>query len=617
MRWCAVAALWFIQSAGAVGLAGTLVVTPRMLDVERNPVESLASARAAMEGLPTVGLQAQQKRLEWLLEATFAAAMLGDQPAYVQHSAQAEELAKQLGDPYAKALLKALSAGKAGESGKVQEASAGAREAVQLAEAVEDPLSKAFVRDMVGWALLGGHQYAEAEIHLRAAIEAYVAHGAALRRAAAQAGMGSLFEGLRDMRSAYRERQVAYDLIRDLDAPYLKSYLTWALGKDALLAGEPAKAKDHFEMSMRESIRMNDRAGVGAAAEQGLGMAYADLGQWASALKVLEEVQPRLLNKGYVALWVVGQAALARAQVEMGRGDGEVALAAGRGKLQPLGDGAARVLFLEREAGVMRASGRPGRAVDLLAEALASERRLYSESRQAQLSELMVRYDVYKKQLENSELRMQKELAEARISQQSSRQQLLLAVLVLGSGALGLLAWTLRQQVRSRRHFSELAATDVLTGAPNRRAILEHLGHALDDTRKGMVCMLDIDHFKRINDAHGHPVGDLVLQDFYQACVASGGAGERVGRLGGEEWLLVVDGVGPTALQPLFERIRTEFHRRTRITLPHGSLPTFSMGACPLQGGQTVSEVLADADLALYQAKEAGRDGWALRTAPR
>jgi diguanylate cyclase (GGDEF)-like protein len=261
----------------------------------------------------------------------------------------------------------------------------------------------------------------------------------------------------------------------------------------------------------------------------------------------------------------------------------------------------------------MRASGRPGRAADLLAEALTMERRLYSDARQAQQSELAVRYDVYKKQLENTELRAQKALVDARISQQSTRQHMLLAVLLLGSVLLGLLAWTLRQQVRSRRHFSELAATDVLTGAPNRRAILEHLEALLLSARPGLVCVLDIDHFKRINDRHGHPVGDRVLQDFYQACTAAGGAGERVGRLGGEEWLVVMEGVGVTALQPLFERIREQFHRRVRYTLPGDSLPTFSMGACPLQGGRSVSEVLAEADLALYEAKEAGRDDWALR----
>jgi diguanylate cyclase (GGDEF)-like protein len=189
---------------------------------------------------------------------------------------------------------------------------------------------------------------------------------------------------------------------------------------------------------------------------------------------------------------------------------------------------------------------------------------------------------------------------------------LLLAILVLGAAVGALLVWNLRQQVRSRRHFSELAATDVLTGSQNRRAILEQLEHALELGKPAMVCMLDIDHFKRVNDEHGHPVGDLVLKDFYQACRQGAGEGEQVGRLGGEEWLLIAPGIGTSALQPLFDRIRVHFHERARSTLPHAELPTFSMGVFALQARLTVSETLAAADRALYKAKTAGRDGWVL-----
>jgi diguanylate cyclase (GGDEF)-like protein len=605
-------AVWILACAAAPGWAA-VGVTPEMLDVERNPVVALASARQALDALPPPSPQTQEKRLEWQLQATFAAVMLGDQPGYQGHLLQADRLAKETHDAYAQALLTALRAGRAGESGRPQEAIAAAREAAQLAQAITDPLSRAFVRDMTGWALLTAGQFAEAEPHFRVAIEAYVASGARLRLAAAQAGIGTLFEGLRDLRSAYRERQAAYEVIREMDAPYLKSYLAWSLGKDALQAAEPQKAREHFEVSVRESRRMKDYAGVSAAAEQGLGMAAADLGQWAEAIAILQEVQPRLLAKQYMSLWSVGQAALARAQVESGRGDGEATLAVARPVALKMGDSNSRVQFLEREAGVMRAAGRFARAADLLGEALEIERRLFGESRQTQLSELMVRYNVYKQQVENNELRVQKELADARYRQQQASQHLLVTVLVLGTAAGALLVWTLRQQVRSRRHFSELAATDVLTGSPNRRAILERLGTALAAGAPAMVCMLDIDHFKRINDQHGHPVGDLILKDFYQACTDEAGDGEQVGRLGGEEWLLIAQGVGASALQPLFDRIRRNFHQRASVTLPQGGLPTFSMGVCPLKPGLTVSESLARVDAALYSAKSAGRDGWVLQ----
>ena len=603
LRWgVGFVAAMVVHAVQAVG------VTPGMLDLERNPVVTLAAAEKGLSELPAPPPQGREHRLELSLQAAMAALMLGDRKGFERHLAQARDLSQSLNDAYGQALCKALEAGAAGESGQPQQAVAGAREALRLAERISDPLSKVFVGDMAAWALLTGRRYAEAEPHLRAAVEAYKAHGAVLRQATTQAGMGSLYDGLRDTQSGYRERQAAHDLIRDLDAPYLKAYLNWSLGRDSLLAANPAKARAHFEASVRESQRMNDSAGVLTAALQGLGIADADSGNWAEAWRRLSEVQPQLAKKGYVELWVLGQAALARAQVELGHGDGQAALNQARAKVAKLADGNGKLQFLEREAAVMRAVGEPDRAADLLAEVLAIERRLMADSRQSQLSELMVRYDVHKKQVENAELRLRNELAQARLAEQGTRQQLLVAVLGLGTLVLGLLGFTLFNQVRSRQHFSALALTDALTGAPNRRAILEHLDSVLGSGVPGVACMLDIDHFKRINDEHGHPVGDQVLRAFYEACRTGHGEHERVGRLGGEEWLLVLTQTDTRAVPALFERIRRHFVRAPIGPLTAEHMPSFSMGACALRPGLTVSELLAEADAALYQAKAQGRD---------
>jgi diguanylate cyclase (GGDEF)-like protein len=601
-RWLAALGLVLLQSAQAVG------VTQEVLDLERNPVETLAAAKAGLAALPALDPQRRDRRLELSLQAMMAAAMVGDRAAFASYLSDARDLGKQLGDSYALAFCRAMEAGVAGESGKQQEAISGAREALQLAQAIQDPLSKVFVGDMAGWALLGGKQFAEAEPLFRRAIDAYVAKGAVLRLATTRAAMGSLYDGLRDPLAAYKERQEAYSLIRRLDAPYLKSYLNWALGQDARQAQDFAKARLHFDESIRESGRLNDLAGVDAAARLGLGLVAVDQAQWPLADRHLQDAQPKLLARGRISLWVVGQAALARTQAALRQGDPEATLAAARGKVAKMTDGGAKLQFLEREAEVMAALGRDAQASQLLRDVLAMQRRMFDQARQTQLSELAVRYDVQKQQVENAELRLRSELAEARLREQSTRQQLLVAVLGLGGAVVGLLSYTLVNQARSRRHFRALALTDALTGAPNRRAILEHLADLIEHGARGYICMLDIDHFKRVNDRHGHPMGDEVLRAFHRACVSVAGNPEGVGRLGGEEWLLIARGADMAGAPTLFERLQAQFPRELPDALPVADRPTFSMGVCALQSGVTVSELLAEADAALYRAKDLGRD---------
>ncbi|MBL8331762.1 MAG: GGDEF domain-containing protein, partial [Rubrivivax sp.] len=599
-----------LAAAGWVALAhGAVGVTPQMLDLERNPVDSLAVARQQLAALPDTSANREQ-RLEWSLQATVAALMVGDGAQFKSQLEASRRLARDLDDAYGLALVRALESGAQGAGGRPAEAVAAARDALQQSERLQDPMSRTFVRDMAAWGLLAAKRYAEAEPYLREALLAYTQHGAAIRRVITEAGLASLADGLRDPISAYQGRQAALKALGSEDAPYVRAYLTWALGKDSLLAGDPLQARRHFETALAESHRIGDPAGILMAAQQGLAIADADQGRWAEAERTLSSVQPRLLSAGQVDLWLPGQATLARALAEQGRGPAaEAALAPAREKAAAMADGSSKLWFLEREAGVMLVLGQPGRAAELTRAALDMERRLHAAARQTQISDLMVRHEVARHERDKAELRLRSELAEARLREQSTRQQLMVVGLVLGGAVLGLLGLTLWNQVRSRRHFSALALTDPLTGSPNRRAILENLQTLLDRGTPGLVGLLDIDHFKRINDRHGHATGDAVLAAFYQACVDGRTQAERVGRLGGEEWLMLVEQATPGDASALFGRVRGHFQRRAAEILPPGEpAPSFSMGACPLQPGLDVSATLALADAALYEAKAQGRD---------
>jgi diguanylate cyclase (GGDEF)-like protein len=121
--------------------------------------------------------------------------------------------------------------------------------------------------------------------------------------------------------------------------------------------------------------------------------------------------------------------------------------------------------------------------------------------------------------------------------------------------------------------------------------------------------ILDIDHFKRINDSHGHAVGDVVLRHFAQVAQSILRDGDVLARWGGEEFLLVLPTDSAASAEALAQRLR-ERTAATSIALPHGGAVTItvSIGVAALCEGELTSAVLERADAALYRAKAEGRN---------
>lgn len=162
-----------------------------------------------------------------------------------------------------------------------------------------------------------------------------------------------------------------------------------------------------------------------------------------------------------------------------------------------------------------------------------------------------------------------------------------------------------------------MALTDGLTGAMNRRAIMEAAQRELDRVRRGeapvTLALVDLDHFKSINDTHGHPAGDAVLAGLVRRLRGTMRPYDLVGRYGGEEFLLVLPGLSSDSaegvhrleeLQRLVGQSPFELEDGTRLPV------TCSMGAVGAPAGTRVSveALVALADAALYVAKRAGRD---------
>lgn len=167
---------------------------------------------------------------------------------------------------------------------------------------------------------------------------------------------------------------------------------------------------------------------------------------------------------------------------------------------------------------------------------------------------------------------------------------------------------------------AQRAAHDPLTGLPGRAALQQRLlseqAQALRHGRPCAVVMLDIDHFKAVNDAHGHQTGDRLLAAFARAVRGALRPYDGVYRYGGEEFVLMLPGATPAQAVHVVDRIRLLLTERPLVQVQSGGLHVrFSAGVAALTE-RTVAQTLRCADRALYNAKAQGRDQVHLERCP-
>lgn len=165
------------------------------------------------------------------------------------------------------------------------------------------------------------------------------------------------------------------------------------------------------------------------------------------------------------------------------------------------------------------------------------------------------------------------------------------------------------QLEEERNRFADLAMTDMLTGLNNRGYFMEILPQKMDEARRYgkefTLCLLDLDHFKLINDQHGHMVGDAVLRQFAHLLKRETRASDIVARYGGEEFIILFAETNLTNAYQIAERIR---RAATAQTFELEGLKLTVSGGLTAYQGETESVVLKRVDDLLYAAKKAGRN---------
>ena len=371
---------------------------------------------------------------------------------------------------------------------------------------------------------------------------------------------------LKDYAEAFKLLEKCLAIGRAIDDPHTVAFVNYRLGSIENARGRPEQAVAHFEAAL---------PGFHAA----------------------ENVQLEFLTH-------LGRAkALAALQK---RREAAASLAAAQPLAKRLDSPGRDVQFHEAAAEVHSQLGEWEAAWWEMRSLRDAERRAAKAANQKATQELQARFGAKQRETEYELLRAESNVAEA-------RRLLLLLALALAALVVAALALYVMRQARQSRRFAALAMRDDLTGLPNRRSILEFArmqfrGRRAADT--GFVlALIDIDHFKAINDQLGHSVGDEVLKAFGQAGLRALRAEDRLGRFGGEEFVLVMPGFDLARVPSVFERLRESVQHLEAPGWPDDRPLTFSMGATMARDNDPdLDSVIKRADEALYRAKNNGRD---------
>lgn len=378
--------------------------------------------------------------------------------------------------------------------------------------------------------------------------------------------------------------------------------------------GEYAQAVAPLQQALTLARQTSDRSSVGAAL---LALADVDnhLGRYTQALDELAQAKIEFAavsdqsNTGMVALQtaaaLAGLGKHAQALPEFAVAEANVRRSSNMRYLVELYD---------ERAKNEEALGKPARALAYLKLKIKADTALARMTQSQYATFMSYQFDTARRELENRQLAADKALREQQLAASERTRRWQWLAILLGSGLLLLLLWQAGRQIHEGRRLNRLALTDALTGVSNRRHIDHLLAQAVADVTRGSsvgltVVVLDVDHFKQINDNHGHPVGDDVLVRVVRSCESVLRPADRLGRTGGEEFLIVLPDTSLEIGLQVAERLRACVAAVPLADLGVDVQLSVSLGVAQLDPPQDTAEHLVRrADAALYRAKRNGRD---------
>jgi diguanylate cyclase (GGDEF)-like protein len=262
--------------------------------------------------------------------------------------------------------------------------------------------------------------------------------------------------------------------------------------------------------------------------------------------------------------------------------------------------------MFELRARAHAALGNPKQALDDYREYMKRTKSALDAQRMKETTALRTRFET-DREIERNEF-LQREL-----TVQSDRLRWMIVAAVAGGCIVLLLSLVLIVSRKQKSLLARLARQDDLTALPNRRRMLELANDAFAAARREgtplTVALIDLDHFKQINDRFGHAAGDFVLQEFAHMCRRLLRESDEFGRWGGEEFLILLPRTTLDVALGVVERVRTAAQTIRGDLLDSEMRVSLSAGLATNEGEPAnVEEIITKADAALYNAKKGGRD---------
>jgi diguanylate cyclase (GGDEF)-like protein len=583
----------------------TLALEARVAD---DPRAALKEAGAWFEQARKAGDKAGE--LKAMRLKVLALYQVEDTHRMLEAADAAMPLARELGDVQAECEFLLVKGGKLSSEGKFKEARALYEQAAELASrhglartAATIDVANAFDLSILG-------RDAEAIKLLSEAHQRFVDLGDAAGARNALAAIGNAYihehasaDDLRKAASFY-ERAIPPGAEKTRRHELATSYVN--LGAVYHRLKDFAKARDYLDRGIALYATLGDVIGQGYGGYR-LGLVFADEGKWREALARQDKALASYQITGDTTMRFNAHRARARALAELDRRRESLdALQAAEALAAASESSWVKHTYLADAAQVYARNGEFDRAFKTMVALREVEQAESQQARARDEKEIKTRFEVNLKDAEN-------ELLRARAQEAEARRLVLILTIALLALVLGGLGWVLVRQGQQSRRFASLALRDDLTALPNRRAIvefaLEQMRQAALNRQKLVIALIDIDHFKSINDRHGHAVGDRVLAAFAALCQQQLRSNDRIGRYGGEEFMLVMPGSDASQVSQVFTRLRLAMRNLRAEGYSADEQITFSLGAAEFKGThESLDSVIRRADEALYRAKQGGRD---------